>query len=175
MRLFIADDHEIVRFGLRTLLETQYGWTVIGESADGKEAVEMVLERKPDVTLLDISMPRLSGLEAARQILARGSRTKILMLSAHDSDAVIEQVLDSGARGFVLKTDAARDLIAAVDAVRSNQTFFTPRVAQVVLDRHMKRVQEYAAREENALRKSASAGGIESMVKDVEKQSRSRR
>jgi DNA-binding NarL/FixJ family response regulator len=144
LRLFLADDHEIVRFGLRNLLESQFGWSVVGEAGDGKEAVERVLLLEPDIALLDISMPGLNGLDAAREILGRGSRTKILMLSVHDSQDVIQQVLDSGARGYVLKSDAMRDLIAAVDAVRSNKTFFTPKIAQAVLDRHMKRMSDHA-------------------------------
>jgi DNA-binding NarL/FixJ family response regulator len=144
LRLFLADDHEIVRFGLRNLLESQFGWSVVGEAGDGKEAVERVSLLEPDVALLDISMPGLNGLDAARQILARGSRTKILILSVHDSEEVIQQVLDSGAKGYVLKSDAMRDLIAAVDAVRSNKTFFTPKIAQVIFDRHMKRMSDQA-------------------------------
>ena len=144
LRLFLADDHEIVRFGLRNLLESQFGWSVVGEAGDGKEAVEKVFLLDPDIALFDISMPGLNGLEAAREILGRGSRTKILILSVHDSQDVIQEVLDSGAKGYVLKSDAMRDLIAAVDAVRSNKTFFTPKIAQAVLDRHMKRISDQA-------------------------------
>src|SRR5579859_7556935 len=144
LRLFLADDHEIVRFGLRNLLEAQFGWSVVGEAADGREAIEKIALLEPDVALLDISMPYVNGLEAARQILARGSRTKILILSVHDSQDVIQQVLDSGARGYVLKSDAMRDLIAAVDAVRSNKTFFTHKIAHAVLERHLKRMNDQA-------------------------------
>ena len=153
LRLFLADDHEIVRFGLKNLLESQFGWSVVGEAGDGKEAVEKVFLLEPDVTLLDISMPSMNGLEAAREILGRGSRTKILILSVHDSRDVIQQVLDSGAKGCVLKSDAMRDLIAAVDAVRSNKTFFTPKIAQVVLDRHMKRLSDQAKNRPSLVRK----------------------
>jgi DNA-binding NarL/FixJ family response regulator len=144
LRLFLADDHEIVRFGLRNLLESQFGWSVIGEAADGKEAVDRIMLLEPDIALLDISMPNKNGLEAAREIISRGSRTKILILSVHDSQDVIQQVLDSGARGYVLKSDAMRDLIAAVDAVRANRTFFTPKIAEAVIDRHLKRMNEHA-------------------------------
>ena len=146
VRLVLADDHEIMRVGLRSLLESQLNWSVVGEAVDGEEAVEMVLSLKPDVALLDIAMPKLSGLEAARQILLQVPRTKILLLSAHDSTQVIADVLDSGAKGYVLKSDAARDLVAAVQALYSNQTFFTPKVADLVLSRHMKRVQDQAER-----------------------------
>jgi DNA-binding NarL/FixJ family response regulator len=135
-----------MRVGLRSLLESQVNWSVVGEAIDGEEAVEMVLSLKPDVALLDIAMPKISGLEAARQILLQVPRTKILLLSAHDSTQVIADVLDSGAKGYVLKSDAARDLVAAVQAVYSNQTFFTPKVADLVLSRHMKRVQDQVDR-----------------------------
>jgi DNA-binding NarL/FixJ family response regulator len=153
LRLFLADDHEIVRFGLRNLLESQFGWSVVGEAADGQEAVEKVFLLEPDVALLDISMPSLNGLEAAREILRRRSRTKILILSVHDSQDVIQQVLDSGAMGYVLKSDAMRDLIAAVDAIRSNKTFFTPKVAEAVLERHMKRMTDHAKHRPTLVRK----------------------
>src|SRR2546423_12344845 len=153
LRLFLADDHEIVRFGLRNLLESQLGWTVVGEAADGREAVEKVLLLEPDVTLLDISMPNLNGLEAARQIRKSGCPTKILMLSVHDSPEIIRQVIDSGARGYLLKSDAMRDLIAAVDAVHANKTFFTPLVAQAVLERHMKRMTNHVRHRPALVRK----------------------
>lgn len=146
VRLVLADNHEIIRMGLRTLLQQQNNWSVVGEAVNGEEAVEIVLSLKPDVALLDISMPKLNGLEAAKQILARGARTKILLLSAHDSTEVISDVLDSGAKGYVLKSDAARDLVAAVEALRSNHTFFTPKVADLVLSRHMQRVKDEANR-----------------------------
>jgi DNA-binding NarL/FixJ family response regulator len=142
LRLFLADDHEIVRYGLRSLLETQSGWTVVGEAADGKATIEGVLTTDPDITLMDISMPVIDGLQAARKILASGSRTRILMLSIYDSKEVLGQVVDSGARGFVLKSDAARDLIAAVEAIHANRTFFTPKTAEIILDRQMDRIQE---------------------------------
>ena len=153
LRLFLADDHEIVRFGLRNLLESQFGWSVVGEAGDGKEAVEKVLLLEPDIALLDISMPRMNGLDAAREIMGRGGRTKILILSVHDSQDVIQQVLASGARGYVLKSDAMRDLIAAVDAVRSNKTFFTHKIAQAVFDRQIKRMSEHAKNRPTLVRK----------------------
>jgi DNA-binding NarL/FixJ family response regulator len=153
LRLFLADDHEIVRFGLRNLLESQFGWSVVGEAGDGEEAVEKILLLEPDVALLDISMPNMNGLEASRQILGRGCRTKILILSVHDSQDVIQQVLDSGAKGYVLKSDAMRDLIAAVDAVRSNKTFFTHKIAQAVFDRQMKRMSDSAKQRPTLVRK----------------------
>lgn len=139
-----------MRVGLRTLLEREPNWSVVGEAADGEEAVDMILSLKPDVALLDIAMPKLNGLDAAKQILAQSAGTKIVLLSAHDSTEVISEVLDSGAKGYVLKSDAARDLVAAVEAVRGNHTFFTPKVADLVLSRHMQRVKDQAARGKKA-------------------------
>lgn len=146
LRLVLADDHELVRMGLRSLLETQKDWSVIGEATDGEEAVDLVLSLKPEVALFDIAMPKLNGLDATKRILARAPKTKILLLSALESNEIISKVLDSGAKGYVLKSEAARDLVAAVKAVRSNQAFFTPKVADVVLSRHMQRVKDEAAR-----------------------------
>jgi DNA-binding NarL/FixJ family response regulator len=137
LRLLVADDHEIVRKGLRSILEAQPGWHVAAEASDGREAVEKAKEIKPDVTVLDIGMPSLNGLEAARQMIKNDSRSKILILTMHESDPLIREVLDAGARGFVLKTDASRDLVTAVNAVRSNKTFFTAKVAQMVLDGYL--------------------------------------
>jgi DNA-binding NarL/FixJ family response regulator len=139
VRLLVADDHEIVRKGLRSLLEAQPGWQVLAEASDGREAVEKAKELRPDVTVLDIGMPSLNGLEAARQMLKNDSRAKILILTMHESDPLIREVLDAGARGYVLKTDASRDLVSAVNAVRNNKTFFTAKVAQMVLDGYLDR------------------------------------
>ncbi|HLZ92548.1 MAG TPA: response regulator transcription factor [Candidatus Acidoferrum sp.] len=137
LRLLVADDHEIVRKGLRSLLEAQPGWQVTAEASDGREAVEKAKELRPDVTVLDIGMPSLNGLEATRQMLKNDARAKILILTMHESDPIIRDVLDAGARGYVLKTDASRDLVTAVNAVRSNKTFFTAKVAQMVLDGYL--------------------------------------
>lgn len=111
----------------------------------------MALALEPDVAVLDIAMPRLNGLQAARMILSHGSKTRILLLSAHDSPQVISEVLDSGAKGFVLKSEAARDLVAAVEAVRAGETFFTPKVAGMVLERHWKRVKRQAGKIDRAI------------------------
>jgi DNA-binding NarL/FixJ family response regulator len=137
LRLLVADDHEIVRKGLRSILEAQPGWRVAAEASDGREAVDKAKELKPDVTVMDIGMPSLNGLEAARQILKHDARAKILILTMHESDPLIREVLDAGARGYVLKTDASRDLVSAVNAIRSNKTFFTAKVAQIVLDGYL--------------------------------------
>jgi DNA-binding NarL/FixJ family response regulator len=137
MRILLADDHDIVRRGLRNLLQERLGWTVVAEATNGMEAIEKESTAKPDVTLLDIEMPIMGGLPAAREILKSGSKTKILILTMHESDAVIRAVLDSGARGYVLKSDAARDLPSAVEAVRHNKTYFTSKVAQMLREGYL--------------------------------------
>jgi DNA-binding NarL/FixJ family response regulator len=137
-----------MRKGIRSLLEAQPGWQVAAEASDGREAVEKALEMKPDVTVLDISMPSLNGLEAARQMIKNDARAKILILTQHESDPLIREVLDAGARGYVLKSDASRDLITAVNAVRSNKTFFTAKVAQIVLDGYLDKKLKKAVPEE---------------------------
>jgi len=134
LRILIADDHELARRGIRSVLESHGGWEVCGEAKDGREAVEFAANLKPDLILLDIGMPNLNGLEAARQILAVSPNLAILILTMHDTDSVVREVLRAGARGFVLKSDAGRDLIAAVEALELRRTFFTTRVSQMVLN-----------------------------------------
>jgi DNA-binding NarL/FixJ family response regulator len=138
LRLLVADDHDIVRKGVRTLLEEQPGWKVVAEAADGREAIEKAKLVQPDVTILDLNMPELNGLEAAREILSNVS-TKVLILTICYSDQLIRQTLEAGARGYLLKTDAGRDLVSAVDALRQNKTFFTFKVAQTLLEGYLGR------------------------------------
>ena len=133
LRILIADDHEVVRRGLCTLLQTQEGWEICGEAKDGRQAVEMAKQLKPDVVILDIGMPNLNGLAATRQLAQQGGQQKIIVLTITDSDQVIREALNAGARGFVLKSDAARDLVSAVEALQRGRMFFTPRVNDMVL------------------------------------------
>jgi DNA-binding NarL/FixJ family response regulator len=137
-RILIADDHEVVRKGLCALLQAEPGWEVCGEAADGREATEKIRELKPDVSILDIGMPGLNGLEATRQILKDDPRAKVLILTFHDSDQVVRDVLNAGARGFLLKSDAARDLVVAIEALRRDKTYFTSKVAAMVLEGYLK-------------------------------------
>src|ERR1700747_1726441 len=138
LRILIADDHEVARRGIRSLLEAHPGWEVCGEAKDGREAVELATRTKPDVFLLDIGMPNLNGLDAARQILATDPDARILILTVHESEQVVREVLAAGARGFLLKSDAGRDLLAAVEALQQRRTFFTPKVAQMMLDGYLR-------------------------------------
>ncbi len=123
LRILIADDHEVARHGIRALLESHPGWEVCGEAKDGRETVERAESLKPDLILLDIGMPNLNGLEATRQILATSPEAVILILTMHDTDQTVREVLRAGARGFLLKSDAGRDLVAAVEALQRQRTF----------------------------------------------------
>jgi len=133
LRILIADDHEVVRRGLCTLLQSHGGWEICGEATDGRDAVEKAKQMKPDVVILDVGMPNLNGLAATRQLVQHDPHCKVIVLTITDSDQVIREALDAGARGFVLKSDAARDLVAAVEALQRNRMFFTPRVNDLVL------------------------------------------
>jgi DNA-binding NarL/FixJ family response regulator len=137
LKLLVADDHEIGRNGVRWLLEAQPGWQVMAEASNGREAVEQAKRLKPDVAVLDIGMPSLNGLEAARQMLKNDPHVKIVILTMHDSDNLVREVLKVGARGYVSKTDAIRDLVTAINAVRSGVTFFTTKVAEVVIEGYL--------------------------------------
>ena len=138
-RILVADDHEVVRRGLCGLLGAQPDWEICGEASNGREAVEKALQLKPDVVILDVGMPMLNGLEATRQILKANPHIKILVLTLHDADQVVQEVLNAGARGFLLKSDAARDLVAAVEALRRDKIYFTPKVASMVLNGYLRR------------------------------------
>jgi DNA-binding NarL/FixJ family response regulator len=135
--LLVADDHEIVRRGIRALIQEQPGWHVAAEANDGRDAVAKATKIQPDVAILDITMPSLNGIDAAMQIAKVSPRTKVLILTVHESDRLSRKALDAGARGYMLKTDAAFDLITAVSSLLSNKTFFTPSVAQMVLNEYL--------------------------------------
>ncbi len=132
--IVVADDHKIVREGLVKLLESRDDFEVIGEASDGEEAVQMVMEKQPDVVLMDIWMPRLSGIDATRRIGKRGSSAKILVLSMHESRTYVEEVLRAGAAGYIVKNSASTDLLHAIDAVRSGASYLSPAITQQVVD-----------------------------------------
>ena len=138
LRILVADDHEVVRRGLCSLLESQPGWQVCGEASDGRDLLKKASELRPDIIVIDVAMPNLNGLEATRQILKANPKAKVLVLTLHDSDRLIHEVLTAGASGFVLKSDAARDLVAAVESLRQNKTYFTSKVASMVLNGFLK-------------------------------------
>ena len=146
-RILIADDHEIVRHGLRAILEARQGWEVCGEAGTGPAAVEAAARFKPDLVILDLSLPELHGLEVTRRILQRRPDTEILVLTMHASEELIRQVLRAGAHGYVLKSDAGEQLVAAVRSIQRHKPFLTTRVTEVVLDGFLKGVADDAVGE----------------------------
>jgi DNA-binding NarL/FixJ family response regulator len=133
LRILIADDHEVVRAGVRSLLESQPDCEICGEAATGIEVVALARQLKPDIAILDISMPGLSGLEAARQILRAVPGVQVLILSVHETEDLVREILDIGAHGYILKSDAGRELAAAIRALRKHESFFSSRTAQIAL------------------------------------------
>jgi DNA-binding NarL/FixJ family response regulator len=138
LHLLIVDDHEVVRRGLRVLIESHPGWEVCGEAVSGREAVEKAKKLTPDVVVMDLAMPELNGLEATRQILKAAPRTRVLILTMHESEQLVREVLEAGAQGYVLKSDAGRDLVAAIEALSQHKVFFTSSVARIVLEGYRK-------------------------------------
>jgi DNA-binding NarL/FixJ family response regulator len=133
LRILVADDHELVRRGIRGLLRARRGWSVVGEAINGLEAVEKANRLKPDVAILDISMPDLGGLQATRRIRESVPTTQVVVLTMHESDQLVRRVLDVGALGYVLKSDLATHLVKAVKSVSGGKLFLTPRVSDIVL------------------------------------------
>ena len=138
LRILVADDHELVRRGARAVLHSRPGWRVVGEATDGREAVEKTIELKPDVAIVDISMPELDGVEVARQIQKTVPDTKVLVLTMHESDQMVQRALDAGALGYVLKSDLTENLVKAVKAVSEGKRFLTPQVSEIVLEGFLK-------------------------------------
>jgi DNA-binding NarL/FixJ family response regulator len=146
LRLLVADGSEIVRKGLCALVREQPGWELTAEARDGREAVEITKQLKPEVAILDIAMPFLNGLEATRQIAKSGSSTKVLLLTSHNAELLARQAAEVGAHGYLLKSDTAHDLISAVEALRRGRTFFSAIVDKVILDRNLARTPKRTSR-----------------------------
>ena len=138
MRIILGDDHTVVRQGLRKILEGHENWHVIAEAADGREVVRQALALEPDVLIMDIGMPLLSGIEATRQIVRRLPNAGVLILSMHSEEAFITQALQAGARGYLLKDSADTELIRGVAAVAAGKSFFSPAAAKVMLDDYLR-------------------------------------
>jgi DNA-binding NarL/FixJ family response regulator len=138
VRILIADDHELFRRGLAAELTQVPGWVVAGEAANGRDAVELAAALKPDIVVLDLTMPELNGLEAARKIISANPAARVLILTAHESEQLVREVLSAGAQGYVLKSDAGRILIAALQSLLDGRSFFTSNVARMVLDGYLR-------------------------------------
>ena len=134
VRILVADDHVLLRRGIRTLLESHPGWTVCGEASNGREAVDQAKELHPDIVVLDITMPQLNGVDATPLILKAAPETKVLILTMHSAHEITQRAVRAGARGYILKSDTERDLIAAVEALMEDQTFYTGSVSEMILE-----------------------------------------
>ena len=142
LRILVADDHTLVRQGLRKILESQPGWVVVGEAGDGRDAVQQTMDLQPDVVIMDIAMPRLNGVEAVQQIERRQPNTRVLMLSMYSDEAYVTRAVRAGAAGYLLKDSADVDLIQAVGALSEGKSFFSPAVARVLLDEYVRQLAE---------------------------------
>lgn len=160
LRILIADDHEMVRSGLRSLLEGVAGWQVVGEARTGREAVQAAASLSPDVIIIDLTMPELNGLEATRQICRALPEAEILVLTMHESDQIVRDVLEAGARGYVLKSDAGEYLVAAVRSLAKHQPFFTAKVSTVLL-------REYLSRGKNSRRRGEGSGLLTDREREI--------
>jgi len=138
-KIVIADDHEIVRQGVKNLVANESDMEICGEATIGRDAVDLVAKLKPDVAILDISMPGLNGIEAARQILKAQPKTKILMFTMHDAEQLVHEVFQAGAHGYLLKSDAGRHLIAAIRTVASGSHYFSSKLSEVIFESFLKK------------------------------------
>ena len=145
LRILVADDHELVRRGALGVLHSRPGWRVVGEAASGREAVEKTIKLKPDVAIMDISMPELDGVEVVRQIREAVPSTKVLVLTMHESDQMVQRALDAGAHGYMLKSDLTDCLPKAVKTVSEGKRFLTPKVSEIVLEGFLKTKTQHQA------------------------------
>ena len=145
IRILLADDHKLMRSGLRLLIEQQPDLTVVGEAADGREAVALAKSLRPDVAVMDISMPNLNGIEAAHQITQSQAELAVIVLSMHPDESYVLRALKAGAKGYLLKDSAESDLITAVRAVARGKSFFSPAVSKVLLDDYIRKLKRSGA------------------------------
>jgi DNA-binding NarL/FixJ family response regulator len=133
IRILIADDHAVVCSGLRAILEAHANWEVVAEASDGKEAISKAIDAQPDIAIIDYSLPIVNGIEVTRQIRARLPKTEVLIFTMHDNQALIEELLKVGVRGYLLKSDAKANLIGAIEALAAHKPFFTANVSETLL------------------------------------------
>lgn len=142
IRIILADDHIVIRSGLRLVLERAPGFIVVGEAADGKEAIQLAQDLCPGVAVLDVAMPNLNGIEAARQITAASPDTAVVMLSMHSDESYVLRALNAGARGYLLKDSPEADLIAAIKAVFDGKAYFSPAISRVLVDDYVRQLRK---------------------------------
>jgi two-component system, NarL family, response regulator NreC len=140
--ILLADDHPLIRRGLKTVLEREPEFKVVAEAGDGREAVRLAIEHKPDIVVMDIAMPHLNGIDATTQILGKTSGTRVIMLSMYSDESYLVRALSVGAKGYLLKDSAEEDLVEAVGAVRAGKPFFSPAIAKTLLEDYMRRLQQ---------------------------------
>ena len=145
VRILLADDHTVMRNGLRLLLERQPNLKVVGEAADGRQAVALSESANPDVVIMDIGMPNLNGIEAARQIVTHNPRTAIAILSMHSDESYVIRALKAGARAYLLKDSAEADLLAAVRALSEGKSFFSPAISRILVEDYMRQLERQGA------------------------------
>ncbi len=145
IRILLADDHKVMRAGLRLLLERQSGFKVVGEASDGRDVVEQAEASRPDVVVLDIAMPNLSGIEAAQRISAALPQTRIIILSMHSDESYVLRALKAGAKGYLLKDSAENDLIEAIRAVSQGKAFFSPEISNILVEDYVREMTKRGA------------------------------
>jgi DNA-binding NarL/FixJ family response regulator len=142
IRILLADDHGVVRKGLKFLLESEPGLEVVGEAADGRQAVDLCVELAPDIVVMDIAMPRLNGIDASAQIVKRCPHTNVVILSMHSDEEYLLRTLTAGAKGYLLKDSAEADLVRAVRSVSEGKPFFSPSIAKTLLEDYLRQLQQ---------------------------------
>jgi DNA-binding NarL/FixJ family response regulator len=136
-RILIADDHEIVRSGLRAILEAHRGWKIVAEADNGKDAITAIIENRPDVAIIDYSLPMINGIKVTRNIKARQIKTEILIFTMHDSDVLVKEAFKAGARAFLSKSDAKEQLSSAIEALLRHKPFFTGAISEKILANYL--------------------------------------
>ena len=175
LRILIADDHGLVRRGARTVLRSRRGWRVVGEAANGREALRKAIKLKPDVAILDISMPEMDGIEATREILNAVPDSKVLVLTMHESDQLVRRALEAGASGYLLKSDLTDCLAKAVKAIAEGKRFLTARVSEIVLDGFLRKRSEHRHGERRCTRITPREIEIVRLLAEVSRIKRSQR
>ncbi len=169
-RILIADDHDVVRSGVRSILESREGWEVVAEAKDGKEAIDLALATRPDVVVLDYALPLVNGVEATRQIRTRVPGAEVLIFTMHDTDSLVRDVLEAGARGFLLKSDARQFLISAVESLAAHKPFFTGKVSETLLETYLSRgstTESALSAREKAVVQLISEGKTNKQIADI--------